>query len=84
MRFISSLALVQLACKLVAYANFAELLDATRNNDIDEKVCSTFEFHVISFFLRKYKIFDFRHWLDSDFIPKLLENLEIFIGLNPQ
>ena len=34
MRFISSLALVQLA----AYANFAELLDTTRNNDIDEMV----------------------------------------------
>ena len=34
MRFISSLALVQLA----AYANFAELLDTTRNNDIDQLV----------------------------------------------
>ena len=70
--------------QLAVYANFAELLDATRNNDIDEKVRSTFEFHVILIFLRKYKIFEFRHWLASDFIPRLLEILEIFIGLNPQ
>ena len=77
MRFISSLALVQIAV--------VELLDATRNNDIDEKVCWTVKFRVIShFILNKYKIFEFRHWLDSDFIPKLLEILEIFIVLNPQ